>query len=204
MTALQQSPTDPAFVQNPYSFYAEARATGPLHYWDDYGMQAAFDHETVSALLRDRRFGREKPAELRQAVPPHLARFDAVERHSMLDAEPPRHTRLRGLVLRAFTSRRIATLAPEIETLCHQLIDDFPDAPFDLLDSYCSRIPVLIIARLLGVPEDMWRDLLRWSHDMVAMYQAGRSKMQPTSPPPNSPLSCAGISTNAARIRATI
>lgn len=176
MVTLHQSPTDPEFVQNPYPFYARARDGGPLHLWADYGMQAAFRHDAVHALLRDRRFGREKPAELRQLVPDHLARFDAVERHSMLDAEPPRHTRLRGLVLRAFTSRRIAGLEPEIEALCHHLIDTAPSGPFDLLETYCSRIPVLIIARLLGVPEEMWRDLLRWSHDMVAMYQAGRTR----------------------------
>jgi len=149
----------------------------PLVQWDDYGMMAAFGHEAVHALLRDRRFGREKPVELRRPVPAHLTAFDTVERHSLLNAEPPRHTRLRGLVLRAFTSRRITGLGPEIRTLCHQLIDAFPTGSFDLLDAYCSRIPVLIIARLLGVPEEMWRDLLRWSHDMVAMYQARRTRV---------------------------
>ncbi len=70
----------------------------------------------------------------------------------MLEREPPTHTRLRGLVLRAFTSRRINALAPEIETLAHQLIDRFPDGPFELLDAYARPIPVIIIARLLGVP----------------------------------------------------
>ena len=54
------------------------------------------------------------PLERAAAIPPHLAPFYAVEAHSMLELEPPRHTRLRSLVLRAFTSRRIAALAPEI------------------------------------------------------------------------------------------
>ena len=53
MTALTQSPTDPAFVQDPYPFYARARALGPLHRWTDYGMQAAFSHAAVQALLRE-------------------------------------------------------------------------------------------------------------------------------------------------------
>ncbi len=175
MKTLHQSPKDADFVQNPYPFYAMARAAGPMHRWADYDMVACFTHAAVNDVLRDRRFGREVPAELAHPEPPHLLPFLAVEAHSLLDAEPPRHTRLRSLILRAFTTRQIAALAPMIETLCHELIDRFPDPPFDLLDAYCSRIPVIIIARLLGVPETMWRQLLNWSHAMVAMYQAGRT-----------------------------
>lgn len=139
-------------------------------------MYAAFDHATVSALLRDRRLGREAPREHAPDRPSHLAPFLAVEDHSMLDAEPPRHTRLRALVLRAFTSRQIKGLQPQIKALCHDLIDGFPDDPFDLLAQYCTQIPVIVIARLLGVPERAATDLLRWSHAMVAMYQAGRTR----------------------------
>lgn len=175
MPVLHQSPTEAAFVQDPYPFYAAARAQGDLQFWHDFSMMAAFSHAAVQALLRDRRFGREVPAELARPVPDHLAPFYAVEAHSLLDAEPPRHTRLRGLVLRAFTSRQIAGLAPQIETLSHRLIDGFPDDPFDLLTAYCTEIPVLIIARLLGVPDSMSPHLLSWSHDMVAMYQAART-----------------------------
>lgn len=176
MAVLHQSPTDPDFVQNPYPVYARARLSGPVLHWADYGMPAAFDHATVHALLRDRRLGRECPPELARPVPDHLAPFMAVEAHSMLDLEPPRHTRLRALVLRAFTTRRIAALAPEIAALCHALIDDFPSGAFDLLPAYCTQVPVRLIARLLGVPEDMAPQLLDWSHAMVAMYQAGRSR----------------------------
>ena len=93
----------------------------------------------------------------------------------MLELEPPRHTRLRGLVLRAFTSRRIAELAPEIAALCHDLIDALPPGGCDLLPAFAQRLPVIVIARLLGVPEDRAPDLLAWSNAMVGMYQAGRS-----------------------------
>lgn len=93
----------------------------------------------------------------------------------MLELEPPRHTRLRALVLRAFTSRTIADLAPQITQLCHDLIDRFPTGPFDLLTAYAQPVPVITIARLLGVPEDRADDLLRWSNAMVAMYQARRT-----------------------------
>lgn len=176
MKTLHQSPTDPDFVQNPYPFYDKARADGPLHYWADYNMVAAFSHTAVQTLLRDRRFGREIPSELATSGPAHLAPFHKTEANSLLDAEPPRHTRLRSLILRAFTSRQITAMAPDITALCHQLIDNFPKGEFDLIPAYCSQIPVIIIARLLGVPEDMAPQLLRWSHDMVAMYQASRTR----------------------------
>ena len=176
MLTLSQSPTDPAFVQNPYPFYERARAAGPFFLWADYGRLSTGNHAAVSAIFRDRRFGREVPVEKRAPVPDHLRPFYAVEAHSMLELEPPRHTRLRSLVLRAFTSRRIAALQPEIAQLCHDLIDALPDGEFDLLGLFGQRLPVIVIARLLGVPEDMGDDLLRWSNAMVGMYQAGRDR----------------------------
>jgi cytochrome P450 len=174
MQTLQQSPSDPDFVQNPYPFYAAARATGDLFHWDDYGMPMACTAASVNTILRDRRFGREPIDPL--DIPNHLTDFYAVEAHSMLELEPPSHTRLRGLVLRAFTSRRIKALAPEIDTLAHQLIDQFPEGDFDLLPNFAQHLPVIIIARLLGVPEDMSDQLLKWSNAMVRMYISGRSR----------------------------
>lgn len=171
---LTLSPHDPAFVQNPYSAYDAARARGPILWWEAYGMHAAFDHASVHALLRDRRLGRAVPG--RGAAPAHLAAFDAVERHSLLELEPPAHTRLRRLVLHAFTSRRIAALDADIRAICAALLADLPDTPFDLIPAYCQQVPVRVIARLLGVPEEMGPDLLRWSAAMVAMYQAGRTR----------------------------
>ena len=176
MMRLSQSPTDPAFVQDPYPFYDRLRAAGDLAHWNDYGLICAGSHRAVQALLRDRRFGREIPAEMAQPVPDHLAPFYAIEAHSMLELEPPRHPRLRGLVLRAFTSRRIAGLGPEIATLAHGLIDAFPEGPFDLLPAFCQPIPVIVIARLLGVPDSLAPQLLDWSNAMVAMYQARRTR----------------------------
>jgi len=175
MQRLSQSPTDPAFVQNPYPFYDRARGGGDLFWWDEYSMVCATSHRAVSALLKDRRLGREAPAEHAPNIPAHLAPFYAVEAHSMLELEPPRHTRLRRLVLHAFTSRRIKALAPGITALCHDLIDGFAPGPVDLIPAYCSRVPVIVICRLLGVPEDHADQLLAWSNAMVAMYQARRT-----------------------------
>ncbi|MBT9382465.1 cytochrome P450 [Pseudooceanicola sp. CBS1P-1] len=175
MIQISQSPTDADFVQNPYPFYDRARAQGPLLEWTDYGVPAAFSYALVNALLRDRRFGTKPPEDLEPPRPAHLDGFYRVEDRSMLAQEGAAHKRLRGLVLRAFTSRRINALGPEIETLCHRLIDEFPaDQPFDLVSAYATHVPVIVIARLLGVPEDMAPQLLFWSNTMVAMYQARR------------------------------
>ena len=173
MESLHQSPGDPGFVQNPYPFYERARAVGPCFHWAEYDLVCTGNAAAVNAIFRDRRFGREAPAPA--AIPPQLAPFYAVEAHSMLELEPPRHTRLRSLVLRAFTSRRIAALQPEIGALSHSLIDHFPSGPFDLLQAFGQPLPVIIIARLLGVPEAMAPDLLKWSNAMVGMYQARRT-----------------------------
>lgn len=174
MIHATQSPTDPDFVQDPYPFYDTLRQNPGLVWWDDYALPCAVRHSDVHALFRDKRLGRA-PLSATQ-VPPHLEPFYAVEAHSMLELEPPRHTRLRGLVLRAFTSRRIAELGPEITALCHELIDKFPNEDIDLLTTYAQIIPVRVIARLLGVPEDMAPQLLAWSHAMVSMYMARRNR----------------------------
>ncbi|MCX7890393.1 MAG: cytochrome P450 [Rhodobacteraceae bacterium] len=176
MRTLAQSPVDPAFVQDPYSFYEAARAGGPLFRWEDYGLVCAVSAAAVGAILRDRRFGREAPPGRAPRIPDHLAPFYAVEAHSMLELEPPRHTRLRSLVLRAFTSRRIAALEPGIAALSEALVDDIPAGGFDLLPAFAQKLPVIVIARLLGVPEERAPDLLAWSNAMVGMYQARRTR----------------------------
>ena len=167
-------PTEPGFVQDPYPAYDAMRAAGPLVWWDAYAMPVAAGHAAVSALLRDRRLGREDPAP--PARPGHQAAFWAVEDHSMLEAEPPRHTRLRAQAVRAFTSRRVGGMAGEIRSLAHALMDAVPDGPFDLIEAVARPLPVRVIARLLGVPEADAPRLLAWSNAMVRMYQAGRTQ----------------------------
>lgn len=173
MKRISQSLTDPALNAAPYPFYDRLRQMGELVFWEEFDMPVASSHAAVSALLRDKKFGREGP---RFDVPDYLEAFYAVEAHSMLELEPPRHTRLRKLVLHGFTSRRIKTLAPMIEQLATQKIDAFPQGNFDILEHFATPIPVLVIARLLGVPDSMADQLLRWSHAMVAMYVAGRTR----------------------------
>lgn len=174
MDKFSQSPTEPAFVQDPYPFYDKARAAGDLFWWTDYEMVMALSHRAVDRILRDRRFGRSVPAEDVQPNAAHLTDFQHVEENSMLELEPPSHTRLRSLVVRAFTTQRIQRLAPEISQLADAAIDRFPSEPFDLLTALARDLPVIVIARLLGLPDSMAPQLSRWSNDMVAMYQARR------------------------------
>ncbi len=180
---VRLDPRDPDFVQNPYPAYAAIRAACPLFLWEEYGHWCAAGHDDVSALLKDRRLGRQilhvaSRAELGWPEEPgHLAPWRAVERHSLLELEPPDHTRLRGLVNRAFVSRQVERLKPRIAALAHELIDSFPASRgVDLLEAFATPIPVIVIAELLGVPPARAPDLLAWSHAMVAMYQFGRTR----------------------------
>ncbi|NSX55888.1 cytochrome P450 [Parasulfitobacter algicola] len=175
MQSLSQSPSDPDFVQNPYDFYNRARQTGPIFFWQEYDIPCILSYAMVSAVLRDKRFGRETPDDKRVRHPGHQAAFWAVEDHSMLELEPPRHTRLRTLVLRAFTSRRVTALRPDIEALANNLIDRIETSTFDLIHAFAQPLPVIIIARLLGLPDEDADQLLGWSNAMVGMYQANRT-----------------------------
>jgi len=176
LARIARSPRDPAFVNDPYPFYDRMRALGPLVWWDDYALPCAAGHAQVSALLRDRRFGREQPVELRSPRPDHLADFYAIDDNALLELEPPAHTRLRKLVLHAFTSRRIRDLQPKIQAITDRLLAALPEGPFDLLPTFAERLPVEIIAHMMGVDHAMCPQLLSWSHDMVAMYQARRDR----------------------------
>jgi unspecific monooxygenase len=159
------------FIQNPYSAYASMHEAGGRVFWKEYGFWCFANFDDVNALLRDRRFGREVPEGVRGGDRSHLQWFDRVERHSLLELEAPAHTRLRKAVNRAFVSSSIERLKPEIERLSNALIDRFEsDESVDLLPAYATPIPLRVIAALLGVPEELERPMLDWSHAMVRMY----------------------------------
>ena len=145
MHLLSQSPTEDKFVQDPYPFYRDARAHGDFFYWEDYGFAVASTHEAVTKALKSKKLGREVPLELRQPVRAGLELFYDLEAHSMLELERPAHTRLRGLVLKAFTRNRISCMAPEISMIADALIDDFPSGKFDLLEKFARDSKILDI-----------------------------------------------------------
>lgn len=177
---LRLDPHEPRFVQDPYEAYAWLHRTSPAFFWEDFGFWCLGGYDDVNRLLRDRRCGRQKPAGAADdqgygGDRSHLTHFDGIEANSMLELEPPVHTRLRTLVNRAFVSRQVERLRPRVETLANTLVDGFGDE-VDLLPAFAAPLPITIIAEMLGVPVEMGPQLLDWSHRMVAMYMHGRSR----------------------------
>jgi cytochrome P450 len=182
-SSVSLDPRDPAFFNDPYPAYRVLHAATPTFFWEQYGFWCFAGHAQVSALLRDRRFGRQihhlaSREQLGWSEPPaHLRPFLAIDRHSLLELEPPEHTRLRSLINRAFVSRQVERLAPRIGELAEEMIDGFEGrGAIELIEHFATPIPVVVIAELLGVPREMAPRLLDWSHRMVAMYQFGRSE----------------------------
>jgi len=182
-STISLDPRETEFVQDPYPFYARWRGECPVFFWEELGHWCFARYQDVSALLRDRRFGRKiLHVATREELgwpetPPHLRPFYAFEEHSLLELEPPVHTRLRGFINPSFLPRQIARLQPRIDRLANDLIDRFPaDRKADFIKSFAEPVPVMVIAGFLGVPEAMAPQILSWSHDMVAMYQARRDR----------------------------
>ena len=177
---VRLNPRDPTFYQNPYPAYEAIRAACPAFFWEDFGHWCFLNHADVSSLLRDRRFGRQilhvmRREQLGWTEPPaHLAPWQAIEDRTLLALEPPAHTRLRGLVNRAFVSRAIERLAAPIAKLAEERVAAMRrEGQSDLIAAFATPIPVIVIADLLGAPADMADPFLDWSHRMVAMYQFG-------------------------------
>src|SRR2546426_3882572 len=109
------------FIANPYAAYEELRHAGRIHYDGRTDHWLVTRHADVNALLRDRRFGRTylhvaTHAEMgRREEPDWHAPFWSVIRNGMLDREPPDHGRLRGLVAKAFTPRRVEALRARVQ-----------------------------------------------------------------------------------------
>jgi len=177
MEELHLDLNDPAFIRDPYPRLAELRERLPVFH-DPVWKKVFFTrYDDIAALLRDRRLGRSIPH-----VPPPdpLTRdFDAFQGHHMLDNEPPKHTRLRGLMLKAFTPARVEGLRGAIEGVVGGLIDRVRGrGEMDLLRDFAEPIPVAVIAELLGVPEED-RPLLRpWSARIVKLYELGYTEDQ--------------------------
>lgn len=175
----------PEFVYDPYPLLTKLRETLPV--FRDPGWNKVFftRYDDIAALLRDRRLGRSilhvlSRDELGWPLPNPLTKeFDRFQDHHMLDNEPPKHTRLKNLMLKAFTPSRVEGLRAKIQEIVDGLIDRIEDRrQMDLLKDFAEPIPVAVIAELLGVPERD-RHLLRpWSAQIVKLYELGYTDEQ--------------------------
>ena len=175
---LGYDPWDPGFIADPYPALARLRDKAPLIFDERTNQWLVSRHGDVNALLRDRRLGRSylhvasHEAWGRSAPPADQAAFWDLLGVQMIDMEPPDHTRLRRLVLKAFTPRTIEALRPRIEAIVDRVIDTAEArGEFDLIADLLELVPVTVIAELLGIPEAD-RHLLRpWSADMTLMFE---------------------------------
>ena len=176
---------NPEFVYDPYPLLAELRDTLPA-FFDPVWKKVFFTrYEDIAALLRDRRLRRSilhvlSRDEFGWPPPNPLTKdFDRFQDDHMLDNEPPKHTRLRSLMAKAFTASRVEGLRGKIQAVVDGLIGRVVGrGRMDLLKDLAEPIPVAIIAELLGVPEED-RHLLRpWSAKIVKLYELGYTDEQ--------------------------
>jgi unspecific monooxygenase len=186
---VRLNPRDPDFYNDPYKYYAYLRQHTPIFYWEDFGLYCFLNHEDIHILLREKRLGRQiTHLHSREALGwaperQDLRAFIEVDRHSLLELEPPAHTRLRALIHKAFVAKNIEYMRPAMTERCEKLLDQLAEAiardgKADLKELYATPLPVWTIADMLKVPLEKSPKLLDWSHAMVAMYELGRTPEQ--------------------------
>lgn len=175
----------PDFIFNPYPLLAELRAQTPIFYEPRWNKLFFTRYEDIAFLLRDKRLGRSllhllSREELGWPPPdPRLGPFNDFQRHIMMEHEPPDHTRLRGLVSKAFTPQRVEALRLKIETIVNGLIGAVQaKGQMDLLRDFAEPLPVTVIAELLGVPAEYRSRLRPWSAAIVKLYEVTYSDEQ--------------------------
>jgi len=165
--------SDKAFVLDPYPELATLRQHGKPVWHPELGVFLAARYKDASQVLRDRKLGRifqpKEPNDIWET-------FNWLHADSILDSEPPKHSRLRSLVMKAFNPKVIAELEPTIRRITLELIADSKqklesNGRFDLIADFAEPLPVKVIAHLLGFPESDEHLLRPWSQAIVKMYE---------------------------------
>jgi len=169
--------SDPAFVENPYPALKELRQFGKPVWHEEVGMFLAARHVDANAVLRTKTLGRIFTPKEPES---QWNEFNWLHSDSLLDSEPPKHTRLRSLVGKAFSRSRIEALRPEVERIANLLLDEAENklssnGHFDLIADYAEPLPVKVIAALLGFPDEDEHLLRPWSQSIVKMYEVNPS-----------------------------
>lgn len=166
------------FKANPFQFLATLRASEPVYRTTlpdkvKTPVWLITRYEDVNALLKDERFPKNRrsaltPEQLRKLpwVPPM---FRPLERN-MLDLDTPDHTRLRGLVHKAFTPNLVERMRMRVQTLADELLEGVARrGEMDLINDYALPLPMTIITEILGVPTSDRHKFHKWSKAVVAL-----------------------------------
>ncbi len=168
---------DAAFIENPYPALAELRKAGKPVWHEPTGIFLAARYDDANAVLRNRSLGRIfKP----RAPEQEWSEFNWLHSDSLLDSEPPKHTRLRSLLVKAFNKNKIDSLRPDVDRLTKKLLDDIDQkvretGQFDVIGDLAEPLPVKVIAALLGFPDEDEHLLRPWSQAIVKMYEINPS-----------------------------
>ena len=172
---------DTAFLQDPYPTLSAIREETPIFRQakakDGQEIWFLTRHDDVQRSLRDRRLGRVFDHVLTydqvglEEPDPRLKPYLDVERWSLLQLEPPDHTRIRTLLSREFTPKRVAGLEPRMREIVDALLDTADTDSFELLGGLAAPFSLLAMCELLGAPFEDRNLLLDWSHRIVKMYE---------------------------------
>lgn len=176
-------PTSATFLANPYPAYKILRETAPIFFYEPWQKWVLTRYEDVNSLLRDKRLGRV----LKNAPPPSPnpleAAFEASRLGSLLEIEPPDHTRIKDVFHQTFTPKRVRELSLKIERMCNHLVDELLAKPIpeaDLIEDFAQTIPVTVIADLLGIPQEDRHLLVPWSKGIIGWFEPERSEVMET------------------------
>ena len=176
MAAVTTDVYEGTFWQDPYRTWTELREAAPVHRLErpTGPVWLISRYADVHAALSDSRLSRDS----RWSLPPELrAGAPSTQIPMMILKDPPEHTRLRRLVTRTFTTRRMEALRPRIQEFTRDLIAALPEhGQVDIMESYASVLPVLVIAELLGVPAEDRATFSAWSSTIVDVSTLAESQ----------------------------
>lgn len=161
---------DPDVIRDPYPHLRELRDLDKPFWHPDLEVFLAATHRDANEVLRNKSLGR---IYIDRAPESEWGVFNWLHSDSILDSEPPKHTRLRGLVLKAFNRGRMEGMRSQIEAIASELLDEIENkgGEFDLIADYAEPLPVKVIALLLGFPPKDEYLLRPWSQAIVKMYE---------------------------------
>ena len=149
------NPMSPEVIADPYPYYHRLREADPVHR-SPLGFFVASRHADVAHVLRDKRFGKDFVGRMTRRFGDKIMEEPVYRSmsHWMLQQDPPDHTRLRGLVVKAFTARRVEDMRPRIQEIVDRTLDRVEaQGRMDLIADFAFRLPVTVICEMLGIPK---------------------------------------------------